>query len=172
MGAGVPPQVFRYIEPIGLDLTIWPDMYLIIDARTINDQMSKHLKGSHIGTNAIILKHLARTCRWFVLDTLNNLRGFMLRASADTEEPLLILCACDWGKHRSVGLVWFMNWRLKHLGHQTHVWHMCKERWSVSKSCGRNPCAGCDNNCALKLQLAAEVFGLWDGLFEPPPPFA
>ena len=91
---------------------------------------------------------------------------------ADTEEPLLILCTCDWGKHRSVGWVWFMGCLLKHLGHQTRVWHMKRDRWPYYNSCGRNSCMGCDENCAQKMQLAAEVFGHWDRMFERPPPVA
>jgi len=31
---------------------------------------------------------------------------------------------------------------------------------------------GCDENCAQKMQLAAEVFGLWDRMFPQPPPVA
>ena len=165
-----PRQVFKSTAPFGLNLTTWHRMDLIIDARAIGDRLSGI--GTHIGAHAIVLNHLARTCRRFLVDTFANLSDFMRRAPADTEVPLLIICACDWGKHRSVGLVWLLDCLLKHLGHQTHVWHMDKELWSADKSCGRNPCAGCDEMCEQKLQLATDVFGRWDWLFDRPPPVA
>ena len=147
--------------------------YLVIDARAIQESKAWTCsKGTHIGTNAIILKHLSQSCRWFLLDTLTKLHEFMREAPANTKEPLLILCVCDWGKHRSVALAWFIDCLLTNLGHKTHVWHMNRGRWSWNNSCGRNPCKGCDENCAQKMQLAAEVFGLWDRMFERPPPVA
>ena len=137
-------------------------------ARAIDDHVQKRSKGTHIGTNEIILNHLSRSCRWFLLQTLKDLRELMRSAPANAEEPLLILCTCDWGKHRSLGLVWFIDCLLKDLGHQTHVWHMNRDRWSYYNSRGRNSCTGSDENSAQKMQLAAEVFGLWDRMFEPP----
>ena len=134
--------------------------------------MSTHQKGTHIGTRAIILHHLAVTCKWFLIQTLKELRHFMMQAPEDTDVPMLVLCVCDWGKHRSVGMAWFIDGLLKHLGHQTRIWHMCKQRWSKERSCGRNSCAGCDEGNPKQFQLLTDVISHWDRLFDRPDPVA
>ena len=168
-----PRQVLEIIEPFGLDRATWPKRYLLIDARAIQESKAWTCsRGTHIGTHAIILKHVLKSCRRFLVDTLKNLHEFMQETPANTKEPLLVLCVCDWGKHPSVALVWFMDCLLTHLGHKTHIWHMNKGRWSFYKSCGRNACTDCDQNCEEKMQLAAELYLLWDRFFAPPPPVA
>ena len=160
-------EVMYYIEPSGLPSGPWPRTCLQIDAREIDEHLPREVRGMHIGSNAQILDHLLTRCRPFVVKSLKALLEFMRRAPADAKEPVLVACMCNWGKHRSVAMAWFINTLLKHLGHDTHVWHMNYWRWA-KQSCGRNPCKDCDLDNDDKYRLAYRLYRIWDDLFAPP----
>ncbi len=105
-------------------------------------RLSKQTVGHHIGTNALLPDHLVWDCAGFLLNALRKLKAFLKRPYQEHAAPLVILCACDWGKHRSVS----MDWVLESMGHDTIVRHMNRHQWSCRYSCGLPPCNVCDKH--------------------------
>ena len=81
-----------------------------------------------------------------------------LERPADAKEQLLVGCMCNGGKHRSVGMAWFVDRLLKHLGHESQVWSMNHILWDKHISCGRNPCSECDEETDLKYKLGYRIY--------------
>ena len=126
----------------------WPSgrACLKIDLRKMpdNHRLSKAEVSTHIGTNALPIGHLVRDCEDFLRQALMELKAFLENSSAEGLDsrshehaaPLVILCACDWGKHRSVTVAWVLSNLLSPLGHHTQVRHMSMHKWSRQWSCG------------------------------------
>ncbi len=164
-----PLDVLDNVDPPGLPW--WPrgQACFTIDLRLMPDKnrLAREAVSTHLGTNALLIDHLvrARGCKGFLLQALSDLKNFIRNAPKD-DNCLLILAACDWGKHRSVAMAWVLDNLLKSLGHHTRVWHLNEGRWG-RHSCGVNPCSGCDRDNAQKMGLNAEVRAHWERLFDP-----
>ena len=134
------------------------DQQILLDCRTYK----RHVRAEqHIGTCTSVLQQIVKTEKQVLNGFLAKLKHFLKEAS---DGPLLIVMACDWGKHRSVGTSCLLKHVLTNIGHDVKAeHHLSKPRWS-KKGCGWLPCALCDDIGDDKRALFAQVVQRYNAL--------
>ena len=140
----------------------WPPeaCTLLLDCRTYK----RHVRAAqHIGTCTSVLQQIVNSeLEQEVLNGFLAAVKYFLQTAPPG--PLLIVMACDWGKHRSVGTSCLLKHVLTKIGHDVKAeHHLSKPRWS-KKGCGWLPCALCDDIGDDKRALFAQVVQRYNAL--------
>ena len=117
---------------------------------------------THVGTNENMLE------TWSRMDDVRamivRVKGWLLGRRRAGLEKVAILCYCNWGRHRSVGMATMLLNVLERFGVEVDAMvHHCQNRWQ-RWGCGwaHNPCTACDNPLTPKKQA---VYRGWMELF-------
>ncbi len=136
-----------------------PEQRIVLDCTTIAERFGRTGMEKHIGSSDAMVAGLARTRE--MGGFLAEFRRLVGAAERRHWSQVEVVCFCNWGKHRSVGVATCLYLLSKdHLGLDAQLpIHHHSHRWS-KKGCGQRPCASCDElHSPAKVAAIRELSG-------------